>query len=79
MNTTISFNVRGEEAVRTRQLAHLRGFATISDYLRFLLQQDDSQLISEDELVKRATEIPRLAKRRTLVRARSMAALRKEI
>lgn len=75
MNTTISFSVQRQEAMRTRQLARLRGFATISDYLRFLLEQDDANLISENELVRRVKEIPRLAKKGGLVKARSMAAL----
>ena len=73
MRTSISFNLTQEEAKKTRTLAKIRGFRSTSDYLRFLISQDDVQLISEDELVKRASEVERLHKTGKLVKAKSLS------
>lgn len=75
MRTSISFNVTPAEAFKTKKLAKARGFGTTTDYLRFLLDQDDVALISEHELVKRSKEVDRLHKNRKLVRAHSLADL----
>lgn len=75
MRTSISFNLSKEESKRTSALAKARGFATLSDYLRFLISQDDVDLISENELVHTAKSLTRLHKEGKLVRARSMADL----
>lgn len=75
MKTTISFSVLDVEAKRTRHLARVHGFATISQYIRFLLSQDDVELIPEQELVHRATESQRLHSQKKLIRAKSMADL----
>ncbi len=56
-------------------MAEKRGFDTTSDYLRFLISQDDTDLIGEDELVKRTGEIEKLYKAGKLIRAKSMADL----
>lgn len=72
MRTSISFNLTREEARKARALVKARGFRTTSDYLRFLISQDDVDLVSEDELVKRASEIERMHKTGKLVKARSL-------
>ncbi len=73
MRTTISLSVPKMEAEKARILARARGFRTLSDYLRFLLSQDDQVLISEDELVERSKETTRLHKTNKLVKAKSIA------
>ena len=77
MRTTISFTLTKEAVKKTQTLVKRRGFRTTSDYIRFLLAEDDVALISEQELVKRSKEIFRLHKSGRLVRASSMAALLK--
>lgn len=72
MRTSISFNLTQHEAKKTRALARTRGFQSTSDYLRFLISQDDVDLISEDELIKRASEVERLHKTGKLVKAKSL-------
>ena len=73
MRTTISLSVPKMEAEKARILARIRGFRTLSDYLRFLLSQDDQTLISEDELVERSKETTKLHKTNKLVKAKSIA------
>lgn len=73
MHTTISFNATSAEAVKTRKLARARGFRTTSDYLRYLLAQDDVDLISEHELVERAKDVEKLHRTGKLIRAKSLA------
>lgn len=75
MRTSISFNLTREEATKTKELAHTRGFATTSDYLRFLLSQDDVDLITEDELTARAKQVNRLHKKGKLIKAKTLADL----
>lgn len=72
MRTTISLSVLDTEARKAKRLAKSRGFSTLSDYLRFLLTQDDQPLISEDELVVRSQEAVVLHKKGKLVRAKSL-------
>lgn len=76
MRTTLSFTLTPTLAKKTRELVKLRGFSTVSDYIRFLLQEDDVAVISEAELVKRAKEISKLEKSGKLIRAKSMADFR---
>ncbi len=73
MRTTISLSVPKMEAEKARILARARGFRTLSDYLRFLLSQDDQTLISEDEIIQRSKETTRLHKTNKLIKAKSMA------
>jgi hypothetical protein len=75
MNTTISFNATSTESTKTRRLARARGFRTTSDYLRYLLAQDDVDLISENELVARAADVDKLYKDGKLIRAKSLVDL----
>lgn len=75
MRTSISFNLTKPEAAKTRLLAKKRGFTTTSDYLKFLLAQDDVDLISEDEIVSRFKSIDRLHKAGKLIKAKSLADL----
>ena len=77
MRTSLSFNLSKQEASRARGLAKARGFASTSDYLRFLIDQDDTDLISEDELVRRSKEIDRLYKQGKLIEAKSLSDLLK--
>ncbi len=72
MRTTLSFTLPPALAKKTRELVKKRGFATTSDYIRYLLQEDDIELISEAELVTRAKQVPTLAKKGTLIQAQSM-------
>lgn len=77
MRTSISFNLTRDEAKKTQALVKSRGFRTTSDYLRFLLSQDDVDLISEHELIKRASEIEGMHKTGKLVKAGSLKELMK--
>ncbi len=72
MRTTISLSVPKTEAKKAQTLAQARGFRTLSDYLRFLLSQDDQTLISENELVSRSKEAMKLHLTNKLIKARSM-------
>jgi len=78
MRTSMSFNLSKKEARKTRTLARQRGFSTTSDYLRFLIAQDDVALISEHELVVRAKEVDKLHAQGKLLRAKSIADFRKK-
>lgn len=73
MRTTLSLSVPKTEAKKAWTLAQARGFSTLSDYLRFLLSQDDQTLISEDELVLRSKGTTKLYKTNKLVKAESIA------
>lgn len=73
MRTTISLAVPDTEAKKAKRLAKARGFSTLSDYLRFLLAQDDQTFISEDELIARAQGAAMMHQKGKLVRARSLA------
>jgi hypothetical protein len=75
MRTSISFNLSVAEAARTRRLAKKRGFSTTSDYLKFLLSQDDVELISEDEIVRTFGTVKKLHRAGKLVKAKSLADL----
>ncbi len=75
MHTTISFNATSVEATKTRKLARVRGFRNTSEYLRYLLAQDDVDLISEHELVGHAADVDKLYKDGKLIRAKSLADL----
>ncbi len=75
MRTTISIAVTPHEAEKTKKLAKKRGFPTVSGYFRFLLAQDDVDLISEAELIQRSAEADRLHKRGKLIAAKSMSKL----
>ncbi|MEI7741176.1 MAG: hypothetical protein WCJ29_01600 [bacterium] len=77
MRTSISFNLTKEESAKTHELAKSRGFETTSDYLRFLINQDDTDLISEHELIKRSQEVDRFHKSGKLIKAKSLADLMK--
>lgn len=77
MRTSISFNLTKDEAKKIQTLVKTRGFKTTSDYLRFLISQDDVDLISEHELVKRASQVERMHKDGKLVKAKSLMELTK--
>ena len=72
MRTTISVAVTPREAEKTKQLARKHGFKTTSDYLRFLMAEDDASFISEDEVLRRGQEVERLARRGGLIKSKSM-------
>ena len=75
MRTTISIAFTSREAERTKKLAKKRGFPTVSGYFRFLLAQDDVDLISEAELIRRSAEADRLHQKGKLIAAKSMSEL----
>jgi hypothetical protein len=75
MRTTISVAVSPREAKKSRELAMRRGFENLSEYIRFLLASDDADLISEEEILRRAKQVPGLLKSGKLVHAKSMADL----
>jgi len=75
MRTTISFAISPQEAESTKKLAILRGFQTVSDYIRHLIREDDAFLISENELVRRSSESERLHAHGKDIRANSIADL----
>jgi hypothetical protein len=63
MRTTISVSISAEEAKKTSQLASLRGFRTTSDYLRFLMAEDDAELITQDEVLWRSKKAREMHKK----------------
>ena len=73
MRTTISVSLDKAGVTKIKQLATKRGFHTASDYVRFLLEQDDIDLISESELIARAKEADSLHQKNRFVRAKSLA------
>jgi hypothetical protein len=75
MRTSLSFNLTKKEASRARGLAKARGFDSTSEYLRFLIAQDDTDLIGEDELVRRSKDAERLHKCGKLMAAKSLSDL----
>lgn len=75
MRTTISIAVTPREVEKTKRLARKRGFPTVSGYFRFLLAQDDVDLISEAELIRRSAEADRLRRGGKLIAAKSMSEL----
>lgn len=75
IRTTISLSVPKTDAKKASVLARARGFQTLSDYLRFLLAQDDQALISEDEILERSKRAHKLHASGKLVKARSLASL----
>ncbi len=75
MNTTISVSLPRKDALKTRKLALERGFDSVSEYLRFLLAEDDSELISAAEIVRRSKEAVNLHKKGKLIEATSLADL----
>lgn len=75
MRSTISFSVKPQEAVKTRNLARARGFESVSGYIRFLLALDEEDLISEDEILRRSHEADKLKKSGGLIQAKSIAEL----
>jgi len=75
MRTTISFSVDEKEIQKTKKIARLRGFQSVSEYIRFLLSMDDVNLISEDEIVKRSNEVEKMKRAGALLEATSLAEL----
>ena len=73
MNTTISVSMPRRDALKTRRLALERGFNSVSDYLRFLLSEDDTEMITTKELVQLSNEATVLHKKGKLVTAKSLA------
>lgn len=73
MRTTISVSLNKASVTKIKRLATKRGFHTASDYLRFLLDQDDVDLISESELIARTKEADSLHRNNKLIRAKSLA------
>ncbi|OGL87190.1 hypothetical protein A3I40_01245 [Candidatus Uhrbacteria bacterium RIFCSPLOWO2_02_FULL_48_12] len=73
MRTTISVSLNKAGVTKIKKLAVRRGFHTASDYLRFLLEQDDVDLISESELIARSKEADNMHRSNKLVRAKSLS------
>lgn len=71
--TSISFNLPVREAERTRKLAKKRGFGSTAEYLRFLLSEDDEELISREKLITLSKDTDRLYKEGKLIKATSLA------
>jgi Arc/MetJ-type ribon-helix-helix transcriptional regulator len=66
MKTTISVSLPNAVALKTRKRAKLRGFPSVSEYVRYLLDEQEGGVITEDELVKDAKEAERAYRRGTL-------------
>ena len=73
MRTSVSFNLTREEAERLKNLVKARKFESTSEYLRFLIAEDDVELISEDEILEIGKDAERLYKEGKLIRAKSLA------
>ncbi len=79
MNTTISFSIPVKAAKRTRQLAHKRGFRSVSQYMRYLVSSHDTdEVISEAELMRRLRVADREDRDGTLLSADSIVDLLKK-
>ena len=72
MRTTISIAVTPREVEKTKKLAKKRGFPTVSEYLRFLLNEDDESYISEDNILRRGQEVDRLDRQGKLIRGKRL-------
>lgn len=73
MRAVISLSTTREEARRTRRRARDRGFGSVSEYLRFLMRQDEGPLIGEEELLTRAARSDKLEEAGKLIKAKSLA------
>ena len=72
MRTTISIAVTPRVVENTMKLAKKRGFPTVSEYLRFLLNEDDESYISEDNILRRGQEVDRLDRQGKLIRGKRL-------
>ena len=72
MRTTISIPVSPQVAIKTRRLARKRGFPSVSEYVRFLLETDEEDLISVKEVLRISKEAHRLHKAGKLLEIQSL-------
>lgn len=72
MRTTVSFALDQDEAKKVKELVTKRGFTSTSDYFRFLIAEDDVELISQDEVLKRMKSVSKLAKHSRLIKVKSL-------
>ncbi len=56
MRSILTVSLTTKEVQAIKQKTKKRGFETVSSYLRFLVDEDDGTLISEAELLRRATK-----------------------
>ncbi len=75
MRTTISISCSPTDATKIKKLAKCRGFQTTSDYVRYLLNEDDVDLLQEEELLRLSRSADKLHKSGKLVKADSLADL----
>ena len=72
MRQVLSLSFLPTKVRQARKLVVKRGFSSVSEYFRFLLAQDDAELISVDELVRRSKNAKKLYKMGKLIQADSM-------
>ncbi len=73
MNTTISLAVTSAESRHAKRMARLRGFHTLSEYLRnLILTDDEAWVLTERELLRRNREVDGMERSGKLLKAKSL-------
>ena len=54
MRSIISISLPKEEASHMRMLSKQRGFATVSEYVRYLLSESTGEIIPDQEILRRS-------------------------
>lgn len=75
MRTTISVSLSRPEIQQVKKLVKQRGFSTTSSYIRYLLSEDDVDVIQEKELLQLSRSADTLYRTGKLVHANSLADL----
>ncbi len=75
MRTTISVSLSRPEIQQVKKLVKQRGFSTTSSYIRYLLNEDDVDIIQEKELLRLSHSTDTLYRTGKLIRASSLADL----
>jgi Arc/MetJ-type ribon-helix-helix transcriptional regulator len=74
MRQVLSLSLTGQTTKELKALSKKRGFASVSDYIRELIQQD-KDLISVDQLLSYVREAEKEYKAGKTIKAKSMADL----
>lgn len=76
MKTTISLVIDKKDAVSIKKTAVARGYASASEYIRSVIKADQEEnLISVEEIIRRSREAKKLYKLGKLKRADSLSDL----
>jgi Arc/MetJ-type ribon-helix-helix transcriptional regulator len=75
MRSTISISLPKEEVSHMKTLAKQRGFATVSEYIRYLISESSGEIITNQELLHRSTNADSLHKQGKLKKLSSLSEL----